>query len=202
MDLKEYLEQGKNARYYVEDIEFDVKNESGIVFILESPHIHEVKRKKPLAGTSGEDVSRYLLNQNSAFGELVEFLSGKIAIINVSNVPLQKINDNKDDVESIPDFKKFRTKMPNKETSFYKNFEKKIKKYIKTGNLFVVCGDFASNYFFEVLYNNKNKMKGFYEGDIKILKLPHPSGHSWQKIVKYKDDLVTLKEIFANFKTK
>ena len=202
MDLKAYLAQGKKAAYYVDDIEFDAKNESGVVFILESPHIQEVAEGKPLMGASGEDVSQYLLNQNKPFGKLVESLNHKIAIINVSNVPLQVIDKNKTDVEKIADFQKFRTKKPNTTDSFYKRFEKKIKKYIKKENVFVICGDFAHNYFFEVVYNNKSQMKSVYEGEIKVLRVPHPSGHSWQKIEKYKDDLTILKEIFSNFSEK
>ena len=66
MTLEEYLLQGKKAKYFVEDINFDTKKENGIVFILESPHVEEIKAGKPLMGESGKSISKILLNKTDS----------------------------------------------------------------------------------------------------------------------------------------
>ena len=205
MDLETYLKQDSAAKYYVKDINFKTKTESGIVFILESPHVKEIDKQKPLMGKTGKEVSKILLNSEIPFGELSDKLGVKIAIINVSNVPLQKIekkenNTNYNDVIQIKDFEKFRDKDPDKESEFFKNFEKRIKRYINQKNILAVCGEFSNKYFFEVLNKNKGLMKKFLNKDIKVIQLPHPSYQSWSKIIKHYDSLMELKEAFFTLK--
>ena len=53
MTIEEYLLQGKKAKYFVEDINFDTKKENGIVFILESPHVEEIKAGKEILCSLG-----------------------------------------------------------------------------------------------------------------------------------------------------
>lgn len=205
MDLETYLQQDSSTSYYVEDITFNTGKEKGIVFILESPYIDEVKAQKPLMGDSGIEISRILLNSESPFGELSSNLDIKIALINVSNVPLQKIDEKEErtnykDVNGMKDFETFRSDAPDRNSAFFKNFEKRIKKYINKKNILVVCGKFSSDYFFEVLYKNKGLMKQFFDNDIKVIKLPHPSYQSWKKIIKYHNALMNLKELFSTLK--
>ncbi|EPZ43046.1 hypothetical protein [Alicyclobacillus acidoterrestris] len=85
--------------FYVPDI---LTPSATCIFILESPHIQEVKHRVPAAGSSGATMSKHLLGQ--AFGATPIGLLLKqhnatpdqnpildhIGLVNVCNVPLQK----------------------------------------------------------------------------------------------------------------
>ena len=74
--------------YFVNDLVYD---EVRVVFVLESPHTQEVKNGYPVAGKSGNDMSKVLFGLDEAFGKLIyEQIIKNIAIVNVCNYPLQK----------------------------------------------------------------------------------------------------------------
>lgn len=62
------------------------------IFILESPHKAEIRKKCPAAGTAGKAMARFLLgNREEALGEII--LNGKTGnkygIVNVCQLPMQ-----------------------------------------------------------------------------------------------------------------
>ncbi|MFB5191662.1 hypothetical protein [Alicyclobacillus fastidiosus] len=85
--------------YYVPDILLPT---SSCIFVLESPHVQEVKHGAPVAGSSGATMSKHLFSSEYAkrpLGLLVaenaharadEPRLNGIGLINVCNVPLQK----------------------------------------------------------------------------------------------------------------
>jgi len=221
------------------------------LFILESPHTDEVKQGHPLAGDSGKSVTKFLLKKNNknntdkrieaemkkTFGEIVKdsyvrndddkkcantlLNNKKIAIVNVSNVPLQVIDANRGDTNGIKEeLKKIRDNAIKNETkgSIYllELFINKLNKYILPNNKnlsIVVCGDFAKRYFEKFLLgdkkitinpNNKNQgleantelLKKQYQGAIKILYVLHPSYMQWEVIDTHHQNLNTLKNQF------
>jgi hypothetical protein len=67
-----------------------------LVFVFESPHVEELKARLPVAGAAGRSALRFLLPNQPKDLSLGQFVDqshqaghGRIAILNVSNVPMQ-----------------------------------------------------------------------------------------------------------------
>ncbi|ELB2044414.1 hypothetical protein AB0533_004468 [Vibrio parahaemolyticus] len=81
--------------YVVPDL---VRDEVEFLFILESPHIDEVRHKLPLSGSAGITVTEALKvslglpDDSSPFGLLISqgLVSNKVGIVNACSIPLQK----------------------------------------------------------------------------------------------------------------
>ena len=217
-NISDYL---NNKEYHVEDVKnCDNCKEVEYLFILESPHTEEIKNGYPLAGESGKDVSRYLLNINEPFGKLIKekkLKEKKIAIVNVSNVPLQPFNTKKDDKEisNIKDIDKIKNNLESirkREISdstigskkLFELFKKRISEYIENNEslkFIILCGEFVKKYFDYFLKNSKVQVKhiiNLNDYESKILYVPHPSRHQWTFIDKYKINLETLKNDWTN----
>lgn len=256
MSIEEYLTGKINGveekpGYYVEDIpginEITDDAEFDYLFILESPHTDEVKDRHPLAGDSGNSVTKFLLKKNNKnytdeqkkelkkpFGKIVEdsyvgkdddkkranslLNNKKIAIVNVSNVPLQVINANRKDTEEIKEkLEKIRDNAVRSGTvgsiCLLELFIKKLKKYIlaETRNLtIVICGEFAKRYFDAICDGGvtiseetegiRKEIKGKIDatkGQIRTLYVPHPSRGHWQFINDHQINLNQLKGMFS-----
>ena len=182
--------------YYVKDIANCEKDEVEYIILCESPHKEEVEYKDkagrpnpvPLVGTSGKAVSNFLFGESAPIGELIDEKNKKcfhkIAIVNVCNVPLQKIDQNKDKVENLElDYLRDSCKVI---IELSENLKERIKKYQKA-RIIVVCGEFAMAYYNEIKNNFQT---------LKALNVPHPSRNHWQFIYENKDDISTLKWIF------
>lgn len=206
------------------------------IFILESPHVDEVKDGHPLAGKSGEAVANFLLknDKEETFGKIVKdsydsdddtkskcanspLNNKKIAIINISNVPLQVIEKSKEVTKNIvgalEDIRKNEITM-NKEGAVYllKKFAIKFKPYcdrIGDDTTIVVCGDFARKYFdaisddkitvekrTETVKKEIKKKIDIIKEQKRILYVPHPSRNQWQFIDTHRENLSTLKNQF------
>lgn len=86
--------------FYVPDILLPT---STCLFILESPHVQELKYEAPVSGSSGSTMSKHIFGQEYAklpLGRLVKKNAdgrrdrqrlNAIGLLNVSNVPLQKL---------------------------------------------------------------------------------------------------------------
>ena len=68
----------------------------GLVFVFESPHVDELSAGLPVVGAAGKSAFRYLAPGQSTDMSLGRFVQerhtagdGRIAILNVSNVPMQ-----------------------------------------------------------------------------------------------------------------
>lgn len=91
--------QGLYGGFYVPDILLPT---SSCIFVLESPHVEELKYGAPVSGNSGRTMSKHIFGPDYArfpLGQLVKKnaderldrprLNG-IGLLNVSNIPLQK----------------------------------------------------------------------------------------------------------------
>lgn len=97
--LVNYLTENGNGEYerwHVPDLLPERGSETELVFVFESPHVHELERRVPVVGASGRDALRFLLTDSRTDQSLGCFVrerlslgDGRIAIMNVSNVPLQ-----------------------------------------------------------------------------------------------------------------
>lgn len=206
--LEEYLKKLSNRQcnYFVPDYPEDNREKVKILFILESPHKKEVEKRLPLVGATGKNVMSFLFEDNSSlsFGEYVKSMDeSNIGIINVCNIPLQVVEQNKDDVKDIHKELNDLRESDQLNSTILSFFCDRIKEYQGVG-IFVVCGGFAEKYFDEYLLKQKNNsiLKKHYKGEIEILKVPHPSYGHWQFIEKHKTNLERLKTIFSKFEEK
>lgn len=93
MDIVEMLgfDETFKDKYYVKDC-FG-SDAAKVLFILESPHIDEIRHKYPAAGKTGDVMSQVLLdNFMCSFGELLNRADPSTepyGIMNVSQIPLQ-----------------------------------------------------------------------------------------------------------------
>ena len=202
-ELKKYLEgnaKEESLRYFVKDC-FEVdKADVRTLFILESPHIEEMKDKKPLMGLSGKAVSKFIGLGDSELGSNVSSLTKhKIAIVNVSNIPLQVIDANKCDCSNLEnELRKIRTQNE-VETTIYEGFAKKMQGFDKVERI-IVCGAFAEKYFDKFIMAEENSLllKKSYKKEVEIIKVPHPSRGQWQFIYKHKENLEKIKDLFKD----
>ena len=91
--MNEFIQKYHFEDYFVNDL---LNEDTEIIFILESPHVYEVKNGYPVAGKSGKDMSKVLFCDEAlkkeSFGKLIfEKKVQKFGIINISNIPLQEL---------------------------------------------------------------------------------------------------------------
>jgi len=199
--MQTFIQKYGFENYVVNDIVHDTTK---IIFILESPHVYEVKNGYPVAGKSGKDMSKVLFNnstfQEQPFGKLIyEKRVVDFGIVNISNIPLQELayaplTENMQTPFHKNLFKNFSLFRQNpllrKKASslndmieiFYKDFTARLKPY--QDKKIVLCGAFAQ----KVFYANFHK-----EHFLDLIEVPHPSFNNWQK-EKYKKDIESLKE--------
>lgn len=87
---------GVYAQWHVSDLVPKRAQDIRLVFVFESPHVDEVKTGVPVVGEEGQLALDYLLGGQAdgrSLGSVVQGLhaagNGQVAILNVSNVPLQ-----------------------------------------------------------------------------------------------------------------
>ena len=98
MNVTDYLLGGENrvdGAWHVPDL-VPPGGAADLVFVFESPHVEELKARLPVAGAAGRSALRYLLPvqpKDLSLGQFVALShqagSERIAILNVSNVPMQ-----------------------------------------------------------------------------------------------------------------
>ena len=175
--------------YFVNDLVYD---KAEVVFVLESPHTQEVKNGYPVAGKSGNDMSKILFGLDEAFGKLIyEQSIKKINIVNVSNYPLQKSAYKNPQMRELEQFEKIRQNPKLRKydkdrinavvKTIIDDFSKRLSKH--KDKKIVLCGNFAQAAFDSVLDETQFK---------EILRVPHPSFNNWKK-EKYADVIEELK---------
>ncbi len=175
--------------YFVNDLVYD---NTEVVFVLESPHTEEVKNGYPVAGKSGNDMSKVLFGADEAFGKLIyEQRIKNIAIVNICNYPLQKSAYKNPDMPELKQFEKIRQNPKLRKYDkdginavvkpMMDDFAKRLSKY--KDKKIVLCGNFAQSAFDSILDETQFK---------KILRVPHPSFNNWKK-EKYVDVIEELK---------
>src|SRR3954454_17524089 len=87
---------GTYWRWHVPDLVPSNRAALKLVFVFESPHVDELKTALPVAGAAGKSALRFLLPDQPRDLSLGRFVQqshaagdDRIAILNVSNVPMQ-----------------------------------------------------------------------------------------------------------------
>lgn len=178
------------------------------IFILESPHIQELKYGLPVSGGSGKMMTKHLFpkqyeTSNLPLGRFVDSFKdtdeevSRVGIMNICRIPMQK-SAYPEDVQSkyqrvlnILERLRKNVKRLTSEESFIKesminNFMKELEK-VKENAYIIPCGKTAENYFSQIdIFDKKYNY---------IAEIPHPSFGSWSK-QKYKHKIDELKDIF------
>jgi NADH/NAD ratio-sensing transcriptional regulator Rex len=195
------------------------KGNAVVVFILESPHTDEIKKKYPLAGNSGKAVSK-LFNQKKPIGALINEKEIKdVAIVNVCNIPmnisaykcsdLEKINcfdlillnwlrktigtDRKAIDHNFKDCKEEKKEMIEKIVDDMKARLCRLQSKLKTKQIVVVpCGNVAAAFWKKVVCKNNS---------VSVIEdIPHPSRNQWTENVlnKLKENNIVKSVIQSN----
>lgn len=199
--MEEFLGRYGFEEYYVNDLIYD---DTKILFVLESPHVYEVKNGYPVAGKSGKDMSKVLIEDEDlkklSFGQLIyEQKIKNFGIINISNIPLQELaysQENKN-FSALPtqlifkDFVLFRQnpslrKKDARVNRLIKLFQDDFKKRIEPhkDKKIVLCGAFVHKIFNDLFSHDEFRA---------TIEIPHPSFNNWQK-EKYKEKIEELVE--------
>lgn len=184
---------------------------SSLIFILESPHVQELKFGAPVCGASGATMSKHLFGQQYAkfpLGRLVKTNAeeekhrprfDRIGLLNVSNVPLQAaaylnkelIRENSvwmqamEHVRSSNQTTIFRDAAMNEvQEVLVDSLRQKLSLLSHRSCTIVPCGRFAQKFFH--LANIQSRYWNVIEG------VPHPS-FSWDRAV-YQDAINQVKE--------
>ena len=199
--MNDFIQRYNFQDYFVNDL---VDSKTEIIFVLESPHVYEVKNSYPVAGKSGKDMSKILFEdaelKKESFGKLIsEKRVQKFGIINISNIPLQELAyDLSDEKFSLlptqlifKDFALFRQnpvlrKKDCRVNKLIKMYQEDFKKRLEvhTDKKVVLCGAFVHK-----IFNDTFTHSDFRE----VLEVPHPSFNNWQK-AKYREKIEKLLE--------
>lgn len=201
--INKFIEKYNFKDYFVNDLIYD---DTKIIFVLESPHVYEVKNGYPVAGKSGKDISKVLIKDEElkklSFGQLVfERRISNFGILNVSNIPLQELAYNlktdKGTFSELPtqlifkDFVLFRQNPSKRKKDcrvnkmidiFAQDFKKRLE--VHKDKKIVLCGAFVQKIFHD------NFSLDEFEN---LIEVPHPSFNNWSKL-KYKEKIKELLE--------
>ena len=201
--MNKFIKKYNFKDYFVDDLIYD---DTKIIFVLESPHVYEVKNGYPVAGKSGKDMSKILMREDAlkklSFGQLIyERKIPNFGILNVSNIPLQELAYNlKTDngsFSALPtqlifkDFILFRQNPSKRKKDcrvnkmidiFAQDFKKRLEQH--RDKKIVLCGGFVQKIFHD------NFKDDAFEN---LIEVPHPSFNNWSK-VKYKEKIEELLE--------
>lgn len=201
-----------SKQYYVNNVNVD---RATFIFILESPHVQEVKFQVPVAGPSGKMMTKFLFNKQLELplGRLMsELMNGNvhdpklmnIGLLNVCNIPMQagayQPTDQEKYRELIGILEELRVKY---QVKSYKNhelndvrnmlltmFKAQLEKLQHKKCFIIPCGKFASTYF---------EKAGIVGAEWNVVEgVPHPSRNQWY--FEY-EGLRALKQLFEESKT-
>lgn len=183
-------------RFYVDSI---VTEQSKVVFVLESPHIQEVKFGAPVSGASGTTMSKHLFGEsyNKPLGRLVkknvEEQKGSpaldaIGLMNVCGIPMQRAAYKDSGVtETYRDFFDMMAGVrQNNQKDLFKEepwnmlqevildrFRERLQNHTGQKCVMVPCGRFAQKFF---------RLAGIHSDSWYVIdEVPHPSYNSWDR---------------------
>lgn len=198
-----------NARHRYEEIfdeiekDFYVKSwiseETRMIFILESPHVQELKYGAPVSGSSGATMSKKIFGEkyHKPLGRLIkknheeQLESSSLSVIglmNICGVPMQrKAYGGHENVEKHSAFfdvleavrsnnQKDVYRDPNRnfmQDAILRRFQERLARHIDRPCTMVPCGKFAQKFY--RLANMKSELWEVIEG------VPHPSYNSWDR---------------------
>jgi len=201
--MNKFIEKYNFKDYFVNDLIYD---DTKVLFVLESPHVYEVKNGYPVAGKSGKDMSKYLVDDNElkklSFGQLIyERKIPNFGILNVSNIPLQELAYNlqtdNGSFSALPtqlifkDFVLFRQNPSKRKKDcrvnkmidiFANDFKKRLE--LHKDKKIVLCGGFVQ----KIFHDNFSA-----DEFANLIEVPHPSFNNWSK-VKYAEKIKELLE--------
>jgi len=201
--MNKFIEKYNFKDYFVNDLIYD---DTKVLFVLESPHVYEVKNGYPVAGKSGKDMSKYLVDDNElkklSFGQLIyERKIPNFGILNVSNIPLQELAYNlqtdNGSFSALPtqlifkDFVLFRQNPSKRKKDcrvnkmidiFANDFKKRLE--LHKDKKIVLCGGFVQ----KIFHDNFSA-----DEFANLIEVPHPSFNNWSKI-KYAEKIKELLE--------
>ena len=214
-DFKDYFVKSFYKEYLVKDVRnISKKGNAVVVFILESPHTDEIRKKHPLAGNSGKAVSK-LFDEKEPIGALIkDSLVKNVAIVNVCNIPmnisaykcsdLEKLNcfklillnwlrktigtDKKAIDNNFKDCNEEKREMIEKIVDDMKRRLCKLQSNLKTKQIVVVpCGNVATAFWKKVVCKNNS---------VSVIEdIPHPSRNQWtEKVLKKLKENNVIKE--------
>jgi len=192
------------------------------VFVLESPHIEEIKHGMPVSGSSGKSMSSVLFNNRMLLplGRLVkknqtenmgDVLLDKIGLMNVCNIPMQKSAYEDPEVVSLrgkvdtvkyEDFFRFLERVRTNQTALYATPEcNKLQE--------IILADFKKR--MEPFVGRKltfipcgkfaNKFFRMLDLDMSswtvVYDVPHPSYNNWEKPI-YAERIKHMKQILGD----
>ncbi|KMM38560.1 uracil-DNA glycosylase family protein [Guptibacillus hwajinpoensis] len=182
-------------RYEVQGV---ITPNTKLIFILESPHIAEIKHGVPVAGPSGATMSKKLFGEE--YGKPLGLLLQKqleeskdrpsldvVGLLNVCNIPMQKRPYEKEDIEQSNGFlnhletirisnqkSQFKDENLNNVQSFIlSKFQHRLESLVDRELTIVPCGRFAQK-FFKLANVSSQKWTVVEE-------VPHPSYNSWSR---------------------
>ncbi len=197
--MKNFIKKYNFQDYFVNDLIYD---DTKIIFVLESPHVYEVKNGYPVAGKSGKDMSKVLMSDENlkkeSFGKLIyEQRIKNFGIVNISNIPLQELAYSTEDIN----FQKLPTQLIFKDFVLFRQNPSLRKKDCRVNNLIrvfqedfvkrlsshkdkkiVLCGAFVHKIFNDTFSHDDFK---------ETIEVPHPSFNNWSK-GKYREKIEEL----------
>lgn len=194
-DFKAFLTHCEHHKIKVDDLVDHLEpGEPCCVFLLESPHIQEVKQQVPVAGASGRTMSRALLGCDRPLGLLVGSereaypLLKRIGLMNVCQVPMRKTAYRLDERRGfdyiLSVLKKLRTNtrfaahlnpaLVTVRSLILADLEKRMLRLTGHRCLFIPCGLLAT------VYLQRVSVKG--EGWSFIWGMPHPARNRWTSV--------------------
>lgn len=183
-------------RFYVDSI---VTEQSKVVFVLESPHIQEVKFGAPVSGASGTTMSKHLFGAeyNKPLGRLVKKNAEEeigspaleaVGLMNVCGIPMQRTAyKDRAVTERYSDFfdvmagvRQNNQKDQFKDESWnvlqeviLDRFRERLQKQTQHKCVMVPCGRFAQKFF---------RLAGITSDHWYVIdEVPHPSYNSWDR---------------------
>ena len=182
-------------RYEVQGV---ITPKTKLVFILESPHVAEVKNGVPVAGPSGATMSKKLFGEKygKPLGLLLKTQLEEsksrpsldvVGLLNVCNIPMQKRPYEENDIDKYDGFfnyletvrtsnqkSQFKDEKLNDIQNFILNkFQNRLEKLVDRDLTIVPCGRFAQKFF---KLANVSSEKWTVVEDV-----PHPSYNSWSR---------------------
>lgn len=196
MDFRKIMNE-LSAEYLVQDANLE---DASIIFILESPHIQEVKNGVPVAGASGATMTKHLIHQKekqAPLGLLVkQFVEERdvpkvsnIGLMNICQLPMQRTAYKEADREGLEAFfdvvegvrtanhkKEYKNEMWNNfQEIIIHHFLKRLKELEGKPCTLIPCGRFAQK-FFGLAQSEADASKWTVIHDV-----PHPSYNSWSR---------------------
>ncbi|WLR52581.1 hypothetical protein LC040_06725 [Bacillus tianshenii] len=214
MDFRNIM-NSLSKEYLVPDANVE---QASLIFILESPHVQEVKNGVPVAGASGATMTKHLVGaeQKTPLGLLVKKYVEhneaeeveNIGLMNICQLPMQRAAYQKNDIEQLNDFfdivegirtsnhkKEFKDETWNDMQKVILNhFLKRLKELENKSYTLVPCGRFAQK-FFQMAMEHVDSSSWKVIDDV-----PHPSYNSWSR-ERYRNAVKQVQEIYESTKS-